>query len=88
MYLFNIIHLMISICFILYIFNFIFCFYLFIYCLFLMNLIENFLSEIIFVRLDIKIDTQKFWFLDLFIISNLNLYYKIYKLKQYRLIDH
>lgn len=88
MYLFNIIHLMISICFILYIFNFIFCFYLFIYCLFLMNLIENFLSEIIFARLDIKIDTQKFWFLDLFIISNLNLYYKIYKLKQYRLIDH
>lgn len=53
-----------------------------------MNLIENFLSEIIFARLDIKIDTQKFWFLDLFIISNLNLYYKIYKLKQYRLIDH
>lgn len=53
-----------------------------------MNLIENFLSGIIFARLDIKIDTQKFWFLDLFIISNLNLYYKIYKLKQYRLIDH
>lgn len=87
MYLFNIIHLMISICFILYIFIF-YILFLFIYLLFIFNEFENFLSGIIFARLDIKIDTQKFWFLDLFIISNLNLYYKIYKLKQYRLIDH